>query len=225
LTLTLIVANVLVWLSSDPDQAARTFGAVAWHYTGMDPAPSLSIDLLGRVIQAPPIPREHPWLRVFTHMFVHSGFLHLLGNVWFLWIFADNVEDRLGRGKALVLYALSGLAALTLQIATHPSSGLPMVGASGAISGVLGAYAVAFPASRIVTLVPILFYPLLLAVPARLFLIFWFGLQLVQGLASDIGSGVAWWAHIGGFVTGALLMLALMPASPRRVSVSFPDQD
>jgi membrane associated rhomboid family serine protease len=153
---------------------------------------------------------QHPlegaqWLTVLTHMFMHGGVLHLLGNVWFLWIFGGNVEDRLGTFRYLLFYAATGVAAGAAQIAAGPSSALPMLGASGAISGVLGGYLILFPTAFVWTLVP--WIVPILPVPAVVFLVLWFVLQAYNGLGSLLdGSaadgGVAWWAHAGGFAAG-----------------------
>jgi membrane associated rhomboid family serine protease len=159
------------------------------------------------------------YLPLLTSMFLHGGWAHLIGNMLYLWIFGDNVEDRLGHLRYLGFYLLAGVGAGLTHAYLHPASEIPTVGASGAISGVLGAYLVMFPHARVYTLVPILF---LLApiweVPAVVYLGFWFLAQLLSGtfafaLASDAG-GVAWWAHVGGFVVG----LALAPLLRRRWS-------
>ncbi len=145
------------------------------------------------------------WLTLLTHMFLHGGVAHVLGNVWFLWIFGGNVEDRLGSWRYLLFYLLSGLAAAGLQILVEPGSAVPMVGASGAISGVLGAYLLLFPKAWVWALVP--WIVPILPVPAVLFLALWFVLQAYNGvgalLSGTVGAGgVAWWAHAGGFVAG-----------------------
>jgi len=147
------------------------------------------------------------WVTIFSAMFLHGGWFHILSNMWILFIFGDNVEDRMGSGRYLVFYLLSGVAAALLQASLLPGSSAPMVGASGAIAGVLGAYLVLFPRARILSLVPILFIFTLIEVPAVLFLLFWFATQLFSGflsLGGTSGSGVAWWAHIGGFAFGLL---------------------
>lgn len=151
-------------------------------------------------------------LTLFTAMFVHGGFLHLFGNMLYLWIFGDNVEDRLGWFKFILLYLVSGLAASLSHILTSPNSRLPMVGASGAIAGVLGAYMVAFPYARVLTLVFFGFFARVIRIPAFFVLGFWFVLQLVYALpslgAQNVG-GVAFFAHIGGFLSGILLFYLL----------------
>jgi membrane associated rhomboid family serine protease len=157
---------------------------------------------------------SQPVLTVLTHMFLHGSWLHLMVNMLFLWIFAVNVEDRLGRVLFLLFYLVGGIAAATGQILVDPSSDLPMVGASGAISAVLGGYLVLFPRARIQTLVFPIFYYELRAVSAVLVLGFWFVLQLIDGfaslgLATEAGGGVAFWAHIGGFVAGVAMALPL----------------
>ena len=155
-----------------------------------------------------------PVLTVLTHMFLHGGWLHLMGNMLFLWIFAVNVEDRLGRTLFLLFYLVGGVAAAAGHILVDPTSDVPMVGASGAISAVLGGYLVLFPRARIQSLVFLVFFYELIAVPAVLVLGFWFVLQVIDGLASlglagDASSGIAFWAHIGGFVAGMVMALPL----------------
>jgi membrane associated rhomboid family serine protease len=146
---------------------------------------------------------------VFTSMFMHGGWLHLIGNMWFLYIFGDNVEDRFGHFKYFLFYILAGVAAAMTQVLFNSGSTMPMVGASGAIAGVLGAYVFMFPAAKVSTLIPIFFFFQIVQLPAFVFLGIWFLIQAVSGIyslniASDVG-GVAWWAHIGGFAAGALL--------------------
>lgn len=146
---------------------------------------------------------------LFTSMFLHAGWFHLLGNMLFLWIFGDNVEDVMGHLRYLVFYVLCGLGATAVHIFFAPHSELPVVGASGAIAGVLGAYFLLFPHSRVLTLVPIFFFFQVVELPALIFLGFWFVVQFFSGLLS-IGvpsqGGVAWWAHVGGFASGAILL-------------------
>jgi membrane associated rhomboid family serine protease len=145
-----------------------------------------------------------------TSMFLHGGILHLLGNMLFLWVFGSSVEDRLGHLPYLLFYLLCGLGAGLTHIVANWGSTLPSIGASGAISGVMGAYIVLFPFSRILTLVPLLFFFFTFRIPALLMLGYWFAIQFLSGL-STLGEanqgGVAWWAHIGGFLMGALLIL------------------
>ena len=163
----------------------------------------------------------------FCSIFLHSGWLHVIGNMWFLWIFGDNVEDRLGHVKYLFFYLVCGIGACLIHVYIHPYSRLPLVGASGAISGVLGAYLLSFPRARVYTLFIIVIFFRIIEIPAFVFLIFWFGLQFLMG-ASELAShgqdagGVAHWAHIGGFVIGMVLVL-LIPKNPRRRAISWYD--
>jgi membrane associated rhomboid family serine protease len=144
-----------------------------------------------------------------TSMFLHGGWAHIIGNMWTLWIFGDNVEDRLGRTRFLAFYVITGLAAGLTHWFTNVDSTIPTVGASGAIAGVLGAYFVLFPHSRIIVLFPVLFLPLFFELPAGVYLLFWFLSQVFSGtfagLTSEDVGGVAWWAHVGGFAAGLLL--------------------
>src|SRR5215212_2163069 len=151
------------------------------------------------------------WITIFTAMFLHGSWVHLLGNMWFLYIFGDNIEARLGGVRYLIFYLLSGVAAAFLQTYVQPASQVPAIGASGAIAGVLGAYLISFPRSRVASLVPILFIFTIVEIPAALFLIFWFIIQLYSGLfamqgAGASGSGIAWWAHVGGFIFGVIMV-------------------
>jgi membrane associated rhomboid family serine protease len=155
---------------------------------------------------------------IFTSMFLHGGWLHLIANMWTLYIFGDNVEDTLGRVKFLILYLGSGAAGCFAQLLSGPSSPIPMVGASGAIAGVMGAYFSLFPAARVLTLIPVLFF-VVIEVPAYVFLGLWFLLQFVSGAFSILGTkahvGVAFWAHVGGFAAGFLLLRLLAPGRGR----------
>jgi membrane associated rhomboid family serine protease len=154
------------------------------------------------------------YVPILSSMFLHGGWLHLGGNMLFLWIFGDNVEDKLGHGRYFVFYVMCGIAASLVHIVIDPSSGIPTVGASGAISGVLGAYLLMFPKARVVTLIPIFIFVHVAELPAFIVLGFWFVLQFFSGLVS-LGyqtagmGGVAWWAHVGGFVSGLLLVLPM----------------
>jgi len=145
-------------------------------------------------------------------MFLHGGLAHVLGNMWFLYIFGDNVEDRLGRLRFLGFYLATGVLASVAQVAMMPSSVMPTIGASGAVSGVLGAYLLSFPHARVLSLVPIIIVPLFFEVPAVLFLGLWFVIQFVSGIGSNPGSsGVAFWAHVGGFVAGMAAVKLIPP--------------
>jgi len=191
-TILIIIVNILVFLFewSLDDYSRNTF-----------------ITLYGLV------PDHFQWVNVFTSMFLHGGWLHVLGNMWFLWIFGDNVEDILGHGKFLVFYLLCGVAAATAQVALSYDSRVPMVGASGAIAGVMGAYLVKFPHARILTLV-FFFFIMFTDVPAWAMLIYWFAIQVFSGVGS-IGvtqasqGGTAYLAHVGGFIAGIVLIKTL----------------
>jgi membrane associated rhomboid family serine protease len=151
---------------------------------------------------------------LLTHMFLHASWLHLMGNALFLWIFAPRVENRLGRPRFLAFYLLGGLAAAAGHVLADPASEAPMIGASGAISAVLGAYVVLFPRARIQSLVFLVFFYELIAVPSVVVLGFWFALQLIDGFASlgltaEASGGIAFWAHVGGFIAGVVMALPL----------------
>jgi membrane associated rhomboid family serine protease len=164
-----------------------------------------------------------------SSLFLHNGWLHVIGNMWFLWIFGDNVEDRVGHVKYFLFYLICGVGACLLHVYFYPYSRVPLVGASGAISGVLGAYLLSFPTARVYTLFIIVIFIRFVEIPAFVFLIFWFGLQFLSGASElafhahgqDVG-GVAHWAHIGGFVLG-LVMILLIPKNPRRRIPSWHD--
>jgi membrane associated rhomboid family serine protease len=144
-----------------------------------------------------------------TSMFLHGSWMHLLGNMWFLWLFGNNIEDSMTRPRFVAFYGLTGLAAALAQVAAEPGSAVPMVGASGAISGVMGAYLVLFPRVRVYTMVPLGFFLHRMALPAWVMLVYWVFLQFAGGvtsIASDQGGGVAFWAHLGGFVSGVVLV-------------------
>jgi len=145
---------------------------------------------------------------LLSSMFMHGGWFHIIGNMLFLWVFGDNVEDIMGPFRFAVFYLLCGLAAAFAQIATHPASTVPMVGASGAIGGVMGAYAIMFPRARVHLLIILVFYVTTVSVPAIFMLGYWFLLQLMSGVGAlgNTGAGVAFWAHIGGFAAGIALV-------------------
>jgi membrane associated rhomboid family serine protease len=163
------------------------------------------------------VPDQFSFLSVLTSMFLHGGWMHVLGNMWFLWIFGDNIEDILGPFKFLLFYLLCGFAAAGAQFLANPDSRIPMVGASGAIAGVMGAYLVKFPHSRIHTLVFIFFFITTVEVPAWLMLIWWFFIQFFNGVGTigyshvSEGGGVAFLAHVGGFLAGIALIYLLVP--------------
>lgn len=149
------------------------------------------------------------WLWPFvTHMFLHGSWLHILGNMWTLWIFGDNVEDRMGPVRFLVFYLLCGLAAALTHMLLHPTSTVPVIGASGAISGVLAAYLLLYPTARIIVMMPLLFWPVFFDLPAILYMGIWLLTQVFSGsaaLVAGVGDEIAWWAHIGGFAAGLVL--------------------
>ena len=154
------------------------------------------------------VPAAFSWVTLVTSMFLHGGFLHFAGNMLYLWIFGDNVEDRMGHGRFVFFYFVCGGAAALVQTMTDPQSVVPMVGASGAIAGVMGAYFLLYPHSRILTLVPIFFFIQLIEVPAIFFLGIWFLMQFLSGVGSiaattgEPAGGIAFWAHVAGFAAG-----------------------
>lgn len=208
----LIAANVAVFFYqlSLPSAALETF----WRTWGMTPSAVWGGEsglLAGLFAEG---------ATFFTATFLHGGWLHLIGNMWFLYIFGDNVEDSMGHGRYLAFYLLLGVGAGIAHLLFNPLSTVPTVGASGAISGVMGAYMVLYPRGRVLTLIPIFIFIQFLEIPAMLFLLIWMVIQTAQGVTSlgmpaDAG-GVAWWAHIGGFVLGALLVLLFRRRSRHR---------
>lgn len=208
-TVALIAANLAVWVVVQGLGAPERLAASVCEL-GLVPG-----DLMGRLPVGYSFPvaegmscvveAGRPWRTVVTSMFLHGGWFHLLGNCWFLWLFGNNVEDAMGHRRFLLFYLLSGVAAAALQIAVGPGSAVPMVGASGAISGVLGAYIVLYPQVRVHTIVPLVIFFFRMTVPAWVMLGLWFLMQVVNARFDQLG-GVAVWAHIGGFVAGALLI-------------------
>jgi rhomboid family protein len=178
---------------------------------GMIPAALFGTAPVPRAWQALP-----PWATIFTSMFLHGGWLHLIGNLVFLWIFGNKTEAALGRGRYLVLYFASGVVAALAQAAANPYSQVPMIGASGAIAGVLGAYLLLYPRANVHTFVWIVIFFRIVTLPAWLLLGLWFGMQLIGGLAPghDAG-GVAVWAHVAGFIAGIFLLVVLRPQGLR----------
>jgi membrane associated rhomboid family serine protease len=176
---------------------------------------SLSGFMLNRFIMIYGIvPDRLHYSSLLTSMFIHGGFLHILGNMWFLWVFGRGIEDSVGHGRFLFFYLACGLAAGFIQVLVNSSSTVPTVGASGAIAGVMGAYLIRFPRARIVTLVPIIIFITTVDIPAAFLLLYWFAIQFFSGVGSvgysQASSGdVAWFAHIGGFLTGMGLILVL----------------
>jgi membrane associated rhomboid family serine protease len=176
--------------------------------------------LLGQGQLPPELSLVSPWMTVFTSMFMHGGWMHLIGNMLYLWIFGDNVEDSMGHGRFVVFYLLCGIAAVLAQALPDPASTIPMVGASGAISGVLGAYLLLYPHARVLVAIPLGFLLHTMRIPAGLVLVLWFGLQLFSSAMAQPGQGgVAFRAHIGGFVAGMILIPLF---KQRRVRLRLP---
>ena len=170
-----------------------------------------------------PVSASAAILPLFTSMFLHGGWMHLIGNMWFLWIFGDNVEDRVGHLRFLALYVCGGLAGALTHILFSSQSSVPTVGASGAIAAVMGAYLITFPRARVLTLIPVFFFLITREIPAVLILLYWLLLQFLSGavemaVTDQTQGGVAWFAHIGGFLAGVPLMLLLRRRSGRRSS-------
>jgi membrane associated rhomboid family serine protease len=214
-TFALIGANCLAFfyqLSLSPAGLQRlvfTLGMVPARVTALPTNPEIGV--------------SGAFLPLFTSMFLHGGWLHLLGNMWFLWIFGDNIEDRLGHLRYLLFYFLCGLGAGLAHTLFNLNSTIPTIGASGAVAGVLGGYFLLFPGARVLTLVPA-FFIFMVELPAYLILLYWFVLQLFSG-AISLGArgaeagGVAWWAHIGGFLLGLVLVWLFGGKRPQRVVV------
>jgi membrane associated rhomboid family serine protease len=209
---TIIAINVWSWLfvqgaGSDPKLAASVcnLGLIPGELTGMLP-PGRGFRMGPGMACLTDAGRQAEHL--VTSMFLHGGWMHLIGNMWFLWIFGNNVEDSMGRLRFVAFYLLTGLAAAFGQVTAQPDSIIPMVGASGAISGVMGAYLVLYPRVRVYALVPIFVFFTSIALPAWAMLGYWFVIQFFSGLMSiqSDGGGVAFWAHIGGFVAGVALV-------------------
>jgi len=193
--LSIIAVNVVVFLFEEilPHQTLEPL----FRYFGLVPA---ELSLINPI----------RWFTLITSMFLHGSWFHLISNMWTLYIFGDNVEDRMGSGRYLLYYLLAGTAAGLTQVFSMPASTLPTIGASGAIAGVLGAYFILYPGAKVITMIPVFIFPWFVDIPAFLYLGIWFVSQLSSGLlslgaVSDFG-GVAWWAHIGGFVFGFLMV-------------------
>jgi membrane associated rhomboid family serine protease len=211
-TYILIALNVAVWLLVQQAGAGEgflqslcTFGAIPADITGSLQA--------GQVLELAPRAVCQVgglgWMTILTSMFMHGGWMHLLGNMWFLWVFGNNIEDSMGHIRYIIFYLLCGVAASLAHIVTDPGSMVPTVGASGAISGVMGAYLVLYPKVRVQTLFFFVIIIRIFMLPAWVLLIYWFTIQLLSGVGSlgaAEGGGVAFWAHIGGFVVGVALI-------------------
>ena len=217
-TIGLITANVLVWLVV---QGAGSGEAVAASVCqlGLIPAELLRTAPLGTRVPLGPglacvIDAPH-YASVLTSMFMHGGWLHIIGNMWFLWLFGNNIEDSMGHVRFGAFYLLCGVVAVAAQVLAGPHSRVPMVGASGAISGVLGAYIVLYPRVRVHTLVTLGFFVTTVALPAYVMLGYWFVLQLLLGTVGTVSraqGGIAVWAHVGGFVAGVALIKLFVDA-------------
>ncbi len=210
-TWSLIAANIACFLYqvSLPEEALRQliylFGIVPLRYT--DPQLAAEVGF--------PVGVYWPFV---TSMFLHGGWLHLISNVWTLWIFGDNVEDRMGPLRFLAFYLICGVAASIAHTLTNIGSPIPAMGASGAVAGVLGAYLILYPFARVICLVPIIIIPFIFQLPAFVFILFWFFMQFFNGalalLAPGQMAGIAWWAHIGGFATGIVILSAFVKYAP-----------
>ena len=223
-TVVLIAVNVVIFLSEPITGSARTqatyfacHGAIPYEVThGKRAVDALSQgvrfesdqDIAFAALEQS-CPRKNVWLSILTSMFLHGSIAHIGFNMLFLWVFGNNIEDRLGRMRYIIFYLLCGIAAALLQVFMEPRSGAPMVGASGAISGVMGGYLVLYPRVRVYTLLPLGFFITTVALPAWAMLIYWMVLQLAGGLTgilSEESGGVAFWAHVGGFLAGVVLI-------------------
>lgn len=173
---------------------------------------------LAHGVDLPPTDLVPWWATMFTSMFVHGGWLHLIFNMLFLWVFGNNVEDAMGRLRYLAFYLICGMVAVAVQVIAHPASTVPVIGASGAIAGVLGAYLLLFPRARVLTVIPLFFIFPVIYVPAWVLLGAWFILQAVSAIGSESsqGSGTAFFAHVGGFVAGMALAFVFARHRPRR---------
>jgi rhomboid family protein len=215
-TWVIIALNVLVFYSElqlSPDGLERMT-----YLLGMVPARFTHPAWAQRV--GFPVDDYWPFL---TSLFIHGGWLHLIGNMWTLWVFGVHVEDRMGPWRYLAFYLLCGIAAGITHTFVNAGSTIPAIGASGAIAGIMGAYLVMFPRSRVIVMIPIIIFPFIFDFPAVLFLLYWFGLQLLSGTlaltATQAGGGIAFWAHVGGFLFGAMAFgIFLRPRAERRVA-------
>jgi membrane associated rhomboid family serine protease len=207
-TVTIIALNILAWLFLQRAGSGEEFLASLCAY-GAIPG-----EITGRIMEGSWVPLGPAECRIggLTHsallssMFMHGSWMHLIGNMWFLWVFGNNIEDSMGHGRFIVFYLLTGLLASGAHILSSLDSGVPTVGASGAISGVMGAYIVLYPKVRVHTLIFLFYFIRIVALPAVALLGLWFAMQLLNGATAGSGAGVAFWAHIGGFVAGVVLI-------------------
>ena len=209
----LIGICVVIFLMQLGSQSYKT-GQIFYSY-GLIPSVLMGHDQLPMDLYAVPA-----YLTIFTSMFMHGGFMHLIGNMLYMWIFADNIEDSLGHKKFIIFYILSGIGAAAAQILMDTHSQVPMVGASGAIGGVLGAYLINHPNARVLVLIPFGFFSQLIKIKALYVLGFWFVLQFINSaMMSSQGGGVAYAAHIGGFVSGVVLILFFNKRIKRKTKI------
>ncbi len=210
-TIGIIIVNILIFLyelslGSGLGEFIMKFGVVPLKVSYYSQVPDLTF-----------INTFFPFI---SSMFLHGGFVHLIGNMWFLWIFGDNIEDKLGHFKFIAFYFLCGIIASSVHVFFNSQSNVPCVGGSGAIAGVLGAYMVTFPRARVVTIVPLFVFIQVMELPAIVVLGFWFVIQFFNGAASITasasGAGVAWWAHIGGFAAGVIILYIIRIFSVRK---------
>jgi len=192
MAVTCLVFLFQLQLGLDSNAVFYTYGLVPGKYTVWDMSRHFS--LFNHIFS------------LFSYMFFHGGFWHFLGNMWFLYIFGDNIEAHFGSGRFILFYIMAGLIAGGLHLILNPFSLVPTIGASGAIAGVMGAYFLLYPGSKILTLIPIIIIPWLIEIPAYIFLGFWFIMQFLNATGSESGAGIAWWAHVGGFVSGIILV-------------------
>ncbi len=193
ITILLIVLNILIFLYQN------SLGQRAYQM------------FIARYAIIPALGFFQPW-RLISAAFLHGGWGHLLGNMLYLWIFGDNVEDKTGHAKFLLFYLLMAMLAGLVQIFTDVNSVIPVIGASGAVAGILGAYFIVSPGSKVVTLIPIFFFFTFVEIPAYIYLLGWFALQFINGVSALGGATtVAWWAHIGGFIAGMVLIRVFAP--------------
>lgn len=206
---TLIIINIVLFIYEQSLNQGRLVELITTF--GVSPR-KLSAMVIG---EYPIMPAALP---LFTAMFLHGGWFHLLGNMLYLWIFGDNVEDRFGRLRYLLVYLGAGVAGSLAQYLANPLAAEPVIGASGAIAGVLGAYFISYPRAKVLTLLPIFFFITFIEIPAFTFLFLWFILQWLNGFLTMAvpGNAVAWWAHIGGFVAGIISVWVFAPAKRRR---------
>ena len=203
-TIGIIIINVFIFLY---ELSLGSDLAIFVHQYGVVPVKAT------HYFQTPDLSLKDTFFPFLSSTFLHAGFIHLIGNMWFLWIFGDNIEDRLGHVKYLCFYILCGAIASSVHVFFNSQSQIPCIGASGAIAAVLGAYMVTFPRARVTTIVPIFFFIQIIELPAVIVLGFWILIQFfggtVSSTASASGGGVAWWAHVGGFVSGIILFYTI----------------